>query len=78
MKNGKDDGSFFPLDIDWAALSALSKFVTYLPDTRTLKIEIGASSATLGEDGTITLTGKRLIQDAAQDIRLTAAWIELN
>ncbi|WP_349963078.1 hypothetical protein [Rhizobium sp. ZPR3] len=78
MKNFKDTGPFLPVDIDWTALAALSEFIKFDPAGRSLTIEIGKSSATLCEDGTIKLTGKRLIQDVSEDIHLLAGRIELN
>lgn len=43
-----------------------------------LRLKNGKASIDLHADGTIRLKGRRLVQDAEENIAMTAAWIDLN
>lgn len=46
--------------------------------TGTLELRNGAAAIRLGADGTIRLSGERVIAVADRDVTLNGAWIDLN
>ncbi|MEJ6391618.1 hypothetical protein V8J82_00030 [Gymnodinialimonas sp. 2305UL16-5] len=46
--------------------------------TGDLTLKAGAAQITLSEDGTVRVTGARIVQDVDRDVSIRAAWIDLN
>ncbi|WP_342145474.1 hypothetical protein [Methylobacterium fujisawaense] len=78
VKNTKTPASSFPLDVDWEALSALSKLIRYDSLTKTLTVANGKARIVLDGNGVIWIEGKRVVQRADEDLSVNAAWIRLN
>ncbi|NLS00072.1 hypothetical protein HGP17_24875 [Rhizobium sp. P38BS-XIX] len=78
MKKASDPSSFFPIDMDWEALAALSKLIRFDPASESLTVQNGKSKLVLEKDGTIWVEGKRLVQNVTEDIYLKGATIHLN
>ncbi|AGT09063.1 hypothetical protein [Paracoccus aminophilus] len=59
-------------------LAKLAEMIEISGPEGTLVIRNGASQIRLSADGTISVKGKRILQEAEKNVALRAAWIDLN